>query len=819
MTNATSHNGGKVQYNFNALQTGGDYPFINHVKTGQFWSRTSGNAPVTPDILDANGYPTSLPVSLSTVFYIPTARDRPSVNGNKYVITWTGNGTIATNFQNTSVSGSKTGSGGFGRYVFTTTDFRIDLRITALSVTDLAFYHIDDETDYLAGEVFSSYFKQRILDGNVGVLRFLNWQLSNISNMTNWSSRKPVGYALYHDYELRSSLYATGMTNTGNAYVTSGTPSIHSSDGTVWNAGDQPKDKDLIHVLFNVSATQSGLCSMDIGNTGTPINILSEFATALNAGANTYPIGGTFESLGTLFYDAEIGAYIKMGGSTALASQGIANGVPLELCLRLCAEVGAHPHFIVAAKSLTPMSDFVTQFATYCKNNQPSWMRVRYEGPNELWNTGGQPGFLQTFYANRKATFYGWGNDYHNWYGRVMSTIGQDLYTVYANDTTKFALLAGVQTSTGDTSGNRANSVPRLNSTLYVGQTPQSGYTATAAKNYITHLCVAMYVTPTQYGTATETTMGVSYAAKQFVGSISGTTLTITDISSNLPFPFAVGDYIYGNSAFQNGAGTTTNTKITAFTSQTTPQTITGITQANPAVVTITTPPADGTKIFIKNASANGMTQLADGWYTARNPSGATFQLYSFGNSAVNSSAYSAYSGSGATAAAVGTFTINNSQTVASGQMTAASDPTQLGSYAATLLGGGPGSFSISAVSTLYQNWKTWLNGFGTYTLTAYEGGHSPDTGNGATAATDRLRVASKEAPRLVEYTLKNLYNFKAAGGEFPTGGYNFSGNADINNRPLDAWSVLNGVYQPDPPQWTAGKLYQSNKRRMLIRF
>lgn len=828
MTNATSHNGGKLQINLNFLQTAGDYPFINVIKTGQFWTRTSGNFPVEPDKFDSDGYPTSLPSGLSTLFYIPTARDRPSANGNTYVITWTGNGTISLQFQNTAVSGSTTGSGGSGRYVFTTTAFRCDLRITALPVTNLAMYHIDDEADYLAGEVFSSHFKQKLIEGGFGVIRFLNWQQHNVSNVTNWWSRKPLNYSIYNDHEVRSSIYAGITTNTGNAYVTAGFPSIHSSDGTAWTSGG-PKDKDLVHVIFNASATQSGTCSIDIGNTGSPINILNEYCGTLASNTNTYPIGNTFQSLATLFYDAAIGSWVKMGGDAGFESKGILNGVPVELYFRLCAEIGAHPHVIVPYLSGTPMTDFVTQLATYCRDNYNGdnskpcpWMVLRLEGPNELWNFAAFA--LDASYARKVANgSYGWptssNDDIHNWYGKVMSTAGQDLYSVYSNDTSKFAFLCGVQTGWGDTSPNRATHDPRMTSVRYLSQVAQSGYSLTAAKNYITEVTVALYVTPTYYSEATETAMGLAYAAKQFTASISGTTLTVTDILSNLQTPFAVGDYIYGNSAFQNGAGTLPGTRITALSAGTTPQAITSITQANPAVVTITTPPADGTKIYIKDAATNGMTQLADGWYTCRNPSGGTFQLYSFTNSAVNSSAYSSYDGSGATAQPIGSYTINYSQTVASGQMTGCADPSQLDSYVDSLISGGTHGYSISQVNTAYIGWKSWAAGHGITKMCGYEGGFSPDTDGVSPALTNRLRVAAKESRRLAQYTLLNFANFDAVGGIYPCGGYNFTGNADISARPLDAWSVLNGIYQtPDPPQWTANKLYQAGKRRLIAK-
>ena len=101
----------------------------------------------------------SLPHPIGTVFYVPTQASRP---GN-YVIKWTGNGTIALSMNNTQVSGSLIGSGGGGRYEFSTTDFRFDVRIAALPVTNLMVYHIADETALVTnGEVFGVKFSAAV---------------------------------------------------------------------------------------------------------------------------------------------------------------------------------------------------------------------------------------------------------------------------------------------------------------------------------------------------------------------------------------------------------------------------------------------------------------------------------------------------------------------------------------------------------------------------------------------------------------------------------------------------------------------------------
>ena len=60
---------------------------------------------------------------------------------------------------------------------------------------------------------------------------------------------------------------------------------------------------------------------------------------------------------------------------------GIDAGVPPEVCLQLCAEIGAHPWFCApylacdcGTGQLPSLSDYMTELAKYCRENAPSWM-------------------------------------------------------------------------------------------------------------------------------------------------------------------------------------------------------------------------------------------------------------------------------------------------------------------------------------------------------------------------------------------------------------------------------------------------------------
>ena len=117
---ATKFNGGRSQIQPWSPSYGGDFPFLNCMKTSSNWTYISGpykEAVTYRSMLNSDGYPTKLDgVGVHTVFKIPSQAERPG----RYAITWKGNGTISLNMNNTNQSGSKTSTAGSGRYEFDT---------------------------------------------------------------------------------------------------------------------------------------------------------------------------------------------------------------------------------------------------------------------------------------------------------------------------------------------------------------------------------------------------------------------------------------------------------------------------------------------------------------------------------------------------------------------------------------------------------------------------------------------------------------------------------------------------------------------------
>lgn len=494
---AAKFNGGKSQVNLNLLQIGGDYPFLNCMKTAQAWSLIDNSGGADPSTLDSDGYPTSITNGgVYTVFFVPAQAQRPG----KYVITWDGNGTIFCGNGGTNISGSKTSTSGNGRYSFLTNDTRLVVGISSIGnprISNLRVFHEDDEAALNSGQIFGQKFVARLREANFGVIRFLNWQDGNTSNVTTWATRKPISHVFYAGTEFRASLYAGVTSNNG-------------SDYTAQFPGFALQDKATVIVKFNVS--NSIACTLNVNGTGK-INILNEYSGPLSIASNSFPVGASADSLATLVYDAALNAWIKHGGDKAYGRQGLINGCPPELMVQLCALVGAHPHFVTPHLAIDPATDYMPKLAEYCRNAGPAWMIPRFEGPNELWNTA--PGFFQTGYARAKATAYGWNGDFNNWYGKAMSVLGQAISTVYRDDRTKYQVLCGVQTALGSSQANTVYSNDRLASKAYVSQAapPQEPYLKSPASKWVTHVCCAQYYTPSAYNTRQEVDGAAAYAA------------------------------------------------------------------------------------------------------------------------------------------------------------------------------------------------------------------------------------------------------------------------------------------------------------------
>lgn len=480
-------NNGRSQINLASGQTGGAFQFINALKGAQNWVLGDSSGVPAPDTLNAQGYPISISNGgVYTILFIPLAADRP---GN-WRLTWEGTGTVTA-----------AGGGGLdtdGDFTFAPVENvengsnRVVLRIeTGTNLSNIQFFHEDDEARLNAGEIFTTRFLDSLRLGRWGVIRFMDWALNNITNVRYWADRKPVDYVYWWGQEARSSIYAGATTNSGDDYSCSA-PS--NWDGLV--------DKAIVTVRFNTSA--SGV-TPTLNVAGTGAKIIRDYSGE-ELHVNLKPASGRY---GTLVYSTTLDCWLKFGGDAIQDFDGfINNGVPIEVMVELCREIGAHPWFCPPYLSCDPITDYTTGLATYVRDNGDPWMVPRFEAcPNETWNTASD--FYATRYANAMANAH-WGvANYQQWVGKVASTQGQAISAVYGDDRSKYWCVLGIQTH-----GSTVASDPRLTSEDYVEEDGGE-----PAYDWVTHICAANYYTPT-YTEGEASAAATAYAAADPAGKI-----------------------------------------------------------------------------------------------------------------------------------------------------------------------------------------------------------------------------------------------------------------------------------------------------------
>ena len=586
-----AHNGSRLQVNFWFLSASGTYPFLNHTKTAQAWGFVSTGQQPLPDSLNSDGFPISISNGgVYTVFFIPTQTYRA---GN-YVIGWEGGGTIRRNFTNTILEGSTTNlSGGVwnganGRCKISlggaaASTGSIDLGITAIDVahpiTNWWFVHEDDEIDFLAGELFNPACIERLR--NFGVIRFLDWQFASGSLLNTWNQMKQESSFSWTAPVCGVGMYRGETTNVGDAFTIDG--------------GAAPTDKQTISVLWNASAATDTptLNGVTIGN-----------GAGDSLGSTTRPLD---DYVGTLVYDADLNIWLKAGGDTAnLHVRGVANMVPISVMLKLCKEVGAHPWLHVPFMALDPLTDFATELATACKEYaeaEAPWMVPRFEPSNEVWNPTG--GFAATRYAWNKAQVRaGWGGgDFqtHEWYGRVLSLMGEAVSDVYEDDRSKYQVICSVQTHSGATSSSNSR----------LGGKHVSVDGGDPASDWATHVAMANYFSPTLSATdelqlAHDYNGGDTTAPADLIDSLS--------VNANFGVPLVLGrvtDWKSWATSFGLGLTFYEGGYSPDYLGSNMTATITGASKATQCVLTLASgssfPPV-GSSVSI--ASVGGMTEL-----------------------------------------------------------------------------------------------------------------------------------------------------------------------------------------------------------------
>ena len=376
----------------------------------------------------------------------------------------------------------------------------------------------------------------------------------------------------------------------------------------------------------------------------------------------------------------------------------MANGVPPEICLQLCIELGMHPYFVTPYLTIDPPTDYMSGLATYCRDNAPAWMVPRFEGCNETWNFAG--GFFATRYGWNKA-FNSWRTQYdqNNWYGKTVSILGQAISKVYSNDRTKYQVLCGVQSVSGISAASANTNDARLTAPRFVS----SG--GSPAHQWVTHICCAQYVSPTQRGTPQELINAFNYS-ETYSSNPSMQEAIARSYVDTLLGPQAPYNLAYNNSIYTN---------LKAWAKKWGVQKMCGYEGGY-------SPDYNGANWSFSISGATLSAQCKLSLRSTHSPEKGKVA----GNAAVVGMRISIAGVNGMTELNGRTATI---VAVSSNDVTINVDSSQFGTYA-------------SGGTATYVNSGTYIN---------------------------NLRAAGKYAPNLRDLTLQNYRNFLAAGGEFPS--------------------------------------------------
>lgn len=625
-----AHNGGTTQLNFWLPGADKSYPFLNVLKNSGGWFN---QFTVLPTInLNSNGYPTASAGSgtIGAIINIPSQTERP---GN-YVAVWNGNHGI--NFTTaTTVSGSKSSGGrwvftpasGTNSYTFSPTTF--DPFVTPS--TDMYICHVDDEAALLSGEIFQTGFINKLLEAPVGVLRFMDVMSTNNTSMSQWAYRTPVSYAFWTGGQYLSGIYCGATTSVGNDY-------------TAALSGFVLADKTAVQLVYNTTASNS-TCTLNVNSTGAKPILYRTGQTLFGA---TLPTANQFN---TLIYNAQLGAWLQNGGGSE-GGQLLTSNWPPEIMCALCNKINSHAWICIPFLCLDTPSDYALNIATYFKNNLNAGLQAWYEPANEVWNTFG--GFNATAYGQIMANFW-FGiptNGWDAWYGKVISQMGQTIWSVYANDTTRFEVIAGMWTLAGPQGGPGSPATgahERLLSTNYVGigGVPALPYVTAIApttywNSYSSGVGASSYTTSQilaaayQYSLTPLQSLADSYMANMPSGVIPTTVY-------NLWFAFAA---TYNKKMFAYEGGFSDDYPASNFTG-----TITAASKAAQCVLTMGTSNTVGPVGSTTTISGiSGMTQLNGNTYTIVAVNGQQMTIN------VDSTAFTTYTSGG-------TATYVNSQT------------------------------------------------------------------------------------------------------------------------------------------------------------
>jgi hypothetical protein len=553
-----AHNGGRYQSQLGLPSNSGQWPFMNKIKMATYWSLGASGRLLASNI-NANGYPTSAANNPALTIDDEGGTFRPG----QRVLVWEGASTFTCSGATVHAGSSLTGVSGTNRAVMNLSNdtspktITLTLQSTDGALDNMRWLHIDDESSYnsqkLADpnkEPFGTKFLEVTQALNLGVMRFLDPQLGNASNVCNWAHRTPVSHFSYVASQFPPSVFGGAAGGTTSALT--GTVSGFSlTDGAVVIL-DFPVAATLTvgSPTLNISGTgakpmklPNGLpwvkafSNCTISNASPGVVTLSNSLTAntpivFTAGSGTLP---TELVAGTIYYVHATGlsstaftvsatpggAQINTSGGSGTVRITLPTTTPRRGTFTYVALLDAYvgtavydlggrdfDEGIMAGWPPEVMLDlcnilqchghFVPPFLACDTPSDyvPSFAALAASTLNSglQFRMEGGPNecwnflFWSTEHAQECALVrYGVTNQ-DDWYGRSCSLLGAAIQSAFSSDRTRYAVICGFQTTSSPDNVAGTNTSRRIESTRHVSV---SG--GNPAKNYLTHICMANY--------------------------------------------------------------------------------------------------------------------------------------------------------------------------------------------------------------------------------------------------------------------------------------------------------------------------------------
>lgn len=304
-----------------------------------------------------------------------------------------------------------TTTGGAGSFTFTTNTPQFSAQFTAggtfsHSSGSLSLYRLSDETDFLAGEIYTPEFKTVLRGLNPKTIRPMGWVQrypANFNGETTWNYRvKPTNFAWVSDRFPPGARAPSAVTGT-DTYAGAAAPDTPGS----WTDGEQ-------YVAVWTNANTSTTPTLNVAARGAK-TIVNNFGTALAVGQIAAG------ALGTVTYDGILDKLLFNTG-------GIAASVPIEAQVQLANRIPANIWPVIPPWA---GDNYVTNWGTALCSGLNVNLYPYPEYSNEVWN----PGFPQTKWSSLRGQAFGWvvssNQDVYGWYGlRVRQIMGTLLPSV-----------------------------------------------------------------------------------------------------------------------------------------------------------------------------------------------------------------------------------------------------------------------------------------------------------------------------------------------------------------------------------------------------